>query len=699
MKNKKTIIVSLYSLLLLFILVVSYGFITTTILGNNNSILNVFKSNPFTIVYTDSTNVISGDASDSFSPGSTITKSFTITNPKDSTLSFSIYLDNVTNTFTRKNDITYTLSLNGNDLKTGVFPSSKETIIYGQSIEPNETLNYTLTINYLNSEENQIVDSGAVIGAKLEFGFSEGFDNILVYGNSVQSRLPEGYTELEYIEGTGAQYIDTNVIANDISKIDISFSISGNTNDHQGIMGGGWTSNNETFQIIYNYNTNKISARYGGEGLSIDGDNLIHYVEMTNEKIIIDENEIQVSSTINDNRSVYLFARNTDNNGAHSPFSIAHAKIYNCEIYSNNEIVRNLIPAKNNSNVTGMYDLVNDIFYTNQGTGTFNAGSVVLPSPSNPIDIVSVGDKTNNLFNKKTAVDGYVFETGTITPAGSYEEMASDYIEIDISKTYTFQVFNATNNFIMIAFYDSNKDYITNSRTTTFATFITLSTIPSTAKYIRVSARQLQQSQVQAQLTADSTVTAYEPYGYKVPITIGNETTNLYLDEPLRKLGNYSDYIDFKNKKVYRYIAEDYITKDSSFSKFSYVTNYSSFYMEYNNLPNYAGTFKNYVIYSPTFTYRESGGGNVNSSWSGDYQISSAVAEGYKRVLFTLPNTITDVASAKNWLQSNPIKFNYFKKNVSEESIDVPDISTIKYSNNISVGTTLQPSSVVANNG
>ena len=47
------------------------------------------------------------------------------------------------------------------------------------------------------------------------------------------------------------------------------------------------------------------------------------------------------------------------------------------------------------------------------------------------------------------------------------------------------------------------------------------------------------------QLEKNSTSTEYEPY--QEP-----KTTNIYLNEPLRKVGDYADYIDFKNKKVVR---------------------------------------------------------------------------------------------------------------------------------------------------
>ena len=47
----------------------------------------------------------------------------------------------------------------------------------------------------------------------------------------------------------------------------------------------------------------------------------------------------------------------------------------------------------------------------------------------------------------------------------------------------------------------------------------------------------------------------FEPYGYKIPVTLtadSTETTDIYLDEPLRKVGNESDYIDYAEQKQHR---------------------------------------------------------------------------------------------------------------------------------------------------
>ena len=53
-------------------------------------------------------------------------------------------------------------------------------------------------------------------------------------------------------------------------------------------------------------------------------------------------------------------------------------------------------------------------------------------------------------------------------------------------------------------------------------------------------------------LVEGSTDMDYEPYGYKIPITItadSAETTDIYLDEPLAKSGDIADYIDYATQK------------------------------------------------------------------------------------------------------------------------------------------------------
>ena len=48
-----------------------------------------------------------------------------------------------------------------------------------------------------------------------------------------------------------------------------------------------------------------------------------------------------------------------------------------------------------------------------------------------------------------------------------------------------------------------------------------------------------------------ATPAEYEPYGYRVPVTVNSNTTNIYLDEQLVKSGDDADYIDYVMQKRY----------------------------------------------------------------------------------------------------------------------------------------------------
>ena len=47
-----------------------------------------------------------------------------------------------------------------------------------------------------------------------------------IYGNTVQSKLPSGYTQVDYIESNGNQYIDTGINADSNLSIKMNFSSS-----------------------------------------------------------------------------------------------------------------------------------------------------------------------------------------------------------------------------------------------------------------------------------------------------------------------------------------------------------------------------------------------------------------------------------------------------------------------------------------
>ena len=211
---------------------------------------------------------------------------------------------------------------------------------------------------------------------------------------SFSATLPSGYTELEYIESTGTQYIDTGVVpANGFGfEIDVMplteitttatpALICGSSKRNGGWWGGVMLGTYPTLPqgqaTWFKYDTTTVYATMYDPGF-------VAYTRCTMKNI----NNHFTSSTgknyntpyVTDsyiNGNLYLFAINTDV-GVRA--SSAGIRLYSCKLYNGTTVIRNFIPAKRNSdNVVGLYDTVNNIFYTNSGTGTFNAGPVVLP--------------------------------------------------------------------------------------------------------------------------------------------------------------------------------------------------------------------------------------------------------------------------------------------------------------------------------
>lgn len=147
----------------------------------------------------------------------------------------------------------------------------------------------------------------------------------------------------------------------------------------------------------------------------------------------------------------------------------------------------------------------------------------------NTVDGESVGDRTDNLFYKKIE-NANVSATGDVHYENNYDLWVG---KVTAGETYTAYNIN-----LVIGFFTNEPNYgmstYNNSRiinSTEVCTF----TVPSGCSYVAI--RILKKTNL-AMLNIGSTALPYEPYGYKIPVTVREEsgetiTTNIYLDEPL----------------------------------------------------------------------------------------------------------------------------------------------------------------------
>jgi len=199
---------------------------------------------------------------------------------------------------------------------------------------------------------------------------------IMAYIISHQSRLPAEYQEVEYIESTGTQWIDTNFQPNQDTRVIIDYQDADITVSTHGFIGARENVNNGF--IIGGRFTYYWYAQYGNEqtpGTIFRNDNLRHLVDLNKTLLYYDNSLIHTfaSQVFNVPKSLNLFKTNDFGSTNNSV-----AKIFQCQIYNNNTLVRDFVPCYRKSDeVIGMYDIINNVFYTNAGTGTFTKGNDV----------------------------------------------------------------------------------------------------------------------------------------------------------------------------------------------------------------------------------------------------------------------------------------------------------------------------------
>jgi hypothetical protein len=190
--------------------------------------------------------------------------------------------------------------------------------------------------------------------------------------------LPNEYQEVEYIESTGTQYIDTGVIGE--SGISSKAKVMWREQSSDSALLGS-RKNNDRFYLLYQYPLLSWNIGYGENFNAGKFDqNVVYTVETFLDKgvqsISIDDNVIYknyIEQEIKTDCSIYLFDINK--NGSPSGYR-SKARIYSLTMKKNETIIRDFIPCYRKSDgLVGLWDKVTNKFYTNDGAGLFLKGN------------------------------------------------------------------------------------------------------------------------------------------------------------------------------------------------------------------------------------------------------------------------------------------------------------------------------------
>lgn len=168
-----------------------------------------------------------------------------------------------------------------------------------------------------------------------------------------------------------------------------------------------------------------------------------------------------------------------------------------------------------------------------------------------------VGEPTENLFDIDNALENYVINTKTGIPdyITNYEYVLSDYIPIAVRSTVTIsaKVSKTSGSGAHWAIYDENKTFISGGIAFYAGVFAPRIKVVDTsgAAFIRVD--YALENLTDCMLNLGSTALPYEPYGYKLPMTVSDGNTvqsaPVYIGE--NQLGE-GEYVSYGEQKIYK---------------------------------------------------------------------------------------------------------------------------------------------------
>lgn len=317
------------------------------------------------------------------------------------------------------------------------------------------------------------------------------------------------------------------------------------------------------------------------------------------------------------------------------------------------------------------------------------------PTPSAPIQPEQTGDKTGNLFD----VDWYSGRTGITvsndTVSGKVDRFYNSRISLPselIGKTVTWSVYiKRPDNQGTVRVQTADNGVYTYGNNITGegeseVTFVVTASIRLYINYGGTGTDVVTLSKIM--LNTGSSPLPYEPYGYKLPLTLAGQTQTVYLSEPLRKIGDYADKIEASGttgtvtrrikKRVFDGTETDWHTAGSDTAL--------RFYTGLNGVSEITAFFCSHF---------SSGQVSVN----GKCTITSA-----GNFVANNSGLATTVAEWKTWLADEyaagtPVCVWYVLATAQTETVTVPTLTPQKGINTLTVGTTLQPSEVSITGG
>ena len=282
-------------------------------------------------------------------------------------------------------------------------------------------------------------------------------------------KVPKGFQEVEYLESTGTQYIDTGFTPiNDNFQFE-TVMFSQNTSAYLGYRSVNSGTATGDMRWFFNYNDGRVAIRYGdgteNSTLSFNTQTTHRFYFNGSSLYVDDVNYLTTTKKYATPvyKSFYLFSVNTS--GYYST-DIANfvGRIYYTKIWDNGVLVRDFVPYLDASGRPCMWDMVEGKPYYNQGTGEFSYGRKIIPVEyleSTGTQYIDTGIKgKNNIdfdykvnFTNVTTSSGYGI-------GGEWESQKSLYLGLIRSNgNFAYHYANTNAPVVVLNSVSANTDY------------------------------------------------------------------------------------------------------------------------------------------------------------------------------------------------------------------------------------------------
>lgn len=329
------------------------------------------------------------------------------------------------------------------------------------------------------------------------------------------------------------------------------------------------------------------------------------------------------------------------------------------------------------------------------------------PSPENPVDVESVGElvtegefsgkfKIPVTTNCKNLLNDDGWEQGQYANGiwqYNSRRVTSGWIKVNGGQIYTLSLNDSSNtaSFININYFDKNMQWLGNRTNLGIDTFsataqtLTLPPLPDNSRYLRVVIRPYNDTNellsvqtaktLKVQVELGDTATEYQPYQEPV-------TTDIYLDNSLKKIDDYSDMVNYSDRTLTRKIIRVNLTSDLNWVK-----------VEVN--PNNYAQFRTASTYKFLKSQRKNALSNRLRVTDEDFDKTSVPSinlynDTYN--IFLNNSEISTIEELKTWLDKNPTYVEYILETPETKAAILPELPTFKGTVTVTADTEIPPS-------